>query len=103
MKSYKELIKECPELGERLADIINDISCLQNSMPNIQDPAKPRELPEYTAELYRDGTFALKEENKWVLTQWNKIQQLRGLVKKLQRDLNEHLDKSKKKSTYKYE
>ena len=84
MSSYQELVAEYPELGDIIARFENEISYLHNSMPN-------------TEKIYENICSAPDEP--WSKRQWDYVQQLHGLVLHLQRQLNEHLDKSKKKRT----
>ncbi len=83
MKTYRELVKECPELGEAFAEFENRISYLENKLPYHEEAAKE----------------AIEEpvtEGRWVSKQWDVVNQLRSMVLYLQEKVNKSTDKKKR-------
>jgi len=74
------MIKSFEELGEILAEFENRISLLENSMPNPQELDQPEKPP----------------EPQWTQEQWRYVQQLRGMVLHLDKQVKEALSKKKK-------
>jgi len=83
MNDLKELIKQCPELGDAFAEFENRIGFLENS----QSHTKPSE-PQPTREV-------------WQPKQWDRFEQLEGRVIHVENKITE-MQATPKRKLYKY-
>ncbi|KKN60088.1 hypothetical protein LCGC14_0535570 [marine sediment metagenome] len=88
MKTYKELVRECPELGEAFAEFENRISYLENSQPYHQEAA--------TIQSQNENPTLKEAAEPWASKQWDVINQLRAMVLYLQEKVNKSTDKKKR-------
>jgi len=88
MKTYQELVNECPELGDAFAEFENRVSYLEN----LRTPAN--------STLYQvvDNQTEQLAEIKESPVNNDSINQLRAMVYFLQKKFNEHIDGSKKRN-----